>query len=87
MRKLPLLLRRVSRGLGRFNDSYGRVAATDAVQTWVGVSATQCSAGASPRGVWAQPGDLIPLGPGRALRVVAVHAAEPVLLVEPTGPN
>lgn len=28
-------------------------------------------------------GDVIPLGPGRALRVVAVHAAEPVLIVEP----
>jgi hypothetical protein len=29
-------------------------------------------------------GDVIPLGPGRGLRVVAVHAAEPVLVVEPT---
>jgi hypothetical protein len=27
-------------------------------------------------------GDVIPLGRGRALRVVAVHAAEPVLVVE-----
>jgi hypothetical protein len=31
-----------------------------------------------------KPGDVIPLGPGRSLRVVAVHAAEPVLVVEPT---
>jgi hypothetical protein len=27
-------------------------------------------------------GDVIPLGAGKALRVVAVHAAEPVLVVE-----
>jgi hypothetical protein len=27
-------------------------------------------------------GDVIPLGPGKALRVVVVHAAEPVLVGE-----
>jgi hypothetical protein len=27
-------------------------------------------------------GDVIPLGPGRALRVVAIHAGEAVLVVE-----
>jgi hypothetical protein len=31
--------------------------------------------------VW-NVGDMIPLGAGRTLRVVAVHAAEPVLVVE-----
>jgi hypothetical protein len=31
--------------------------------------------------IW-KVGDVIPLGPGKALRVVAVHAAESALVVE-----
>jgi hypothetical protein len=30
-------------------------------------------------------GDVIPLGPGKALRVVAIHTVEPVLIVENTS--